>query len=154
MITDPCKTIDQPEQPVLSIHTTAAVQDLPTLIGKSYGQIMEHMISLGEQPTGMPFVAYYNMDMQALDLEIGFPTARTLPAKGDVQPGTIPAGKVATCEYTGPYEEMSAAYNEMSAWMEARDLKPTGTVYEYYLNGPMDATPDGYKTRIVFPLKG
>jgi len=154
MLSDPCKVFEQIDQPVLSIRTKAAVQDLPAVLGKAYGDVMTHMGSLGESPVGMPFVCYYNMDMQALDLEIGFPAARALPGKGDVQPSTIPAGLSATCEYTGPYEEMVSAYNELNAWMEEHGYQPTGVVYEYYLNGPQDTPPAGFKTRIVFPLKG
>ncbi len=153
MISDPCKTYEQVEQPVLSVRTRTAVQDMPAVLGRAYGEIMEHMGTLGEQPAGMPFVAYYNMDMQALDIEIGFPSARALPGKGNVQPSTIPASLSATCEYTGPYEELAVPYNELTAWIEKEGHQPTGIVYEFYLNGPMDAEPSGYKTRIVFPLK-
>ncbi len=153
MITDPCKVIQQPDQPVLSIRTTIPVQDMPTTLGKAYDAIMAQIQSLGEYPAGMPFVAYYNLDMQALDIEIGFPTSRSLPGKGDVQPSTIPAGPVATCEYTGPYEEMAPTYEALNAWIVEHGYQPTGVSYEYYLNGPEDAPPSGYKTRIAFPLK-
>lgn len=153
MITDPCKVIQQPEQPVLSIRTTIAVQDMPTVLGQAFGAIMAQIQSLGEYPAGMPFVAYYNMDMQALDIEIGFPTARSLPGKGEVQPSAIPAGPAATCEYTGPYEELEVPYEALKAWVVEQGYEPTGISYEYYLNGPEDTPPSGYKTRIVFPLK-
>jgi effector-binding domain-containing protein len=153
MISDPCKTFDQVEQPVLSVRTIIPVGEMPAVLGKAYGAIMEHMGEMGEQPAGMPFVAYYNMDMQALDIEIGFPAPRALPGKGDVQPSAIPASLAATCEYTGPYEELAEAYNTLTAWVEETGHEPTGIVYEYYLNGPMDSEPSGYKTRIVFPLK-
>ena len=153
MITDPCKVIQHPEQPVLSVRTTIPVEEMPTTLGRAFGAIMAQIESLGEYPEGMPFVAYYNMDMQALDIEIGFPTARSLPGQGEVQPSSIPAGPVATCEYTGPYEELSAPYEELRAWVVEHGYEPTGISYEYYLNGPDDAPPSGYKTRIVFPLK-
>lgn len=76
---------------------------------------MAQIESLEEYPAGMPFVTFYNMDIQALDIEIGFPTARSLPGKGEVQPAAIPAGPVATCEYTGPYEELAAPYEALKA---------------------------------------
>ncbi len=154
MISDAIKTIQKTEQAVLSIRTTVAAQEIPHILGKAYGDILQHITSLGENPAGMPFVAYYNLDMQALDIEIGFPTHRSLPGKGAIQPSSIPAGRIATCEYTGPYEEMASAYDEINAWINANGYEPTGVVYEYYLNGPDDTPPSGYKTRIVFLLKG
>lgn len=153
MLSDECKLIDQPEQSVLSIRTTIAVQDMPAVLGRAYAEIMEQLEALGEYPAGTPFVAYYNLDMQALDIEIGFPTSRRLPGKGIVQPSLIPAGPAATCEYTGPYEDMEPAYNALNVWIAERGYEPNGVCYEYYLNGPEDSPPSGYKTRIVFPLK-
>lgn len=153
MISDACKLIELPEQPVLSIRTTIAVGDMPAVLGRAYAEIMEQIAAQGEYPAGMPFVAYYNLDMQALDIEIGFPTHRRLPGKGAVQPSIIPAGPAATCEYTGPYEELEPAYHALNTWIAERGFEPTGVCYEYYLNGPEDSPPSGYKTRIVFPLK-
>lgn len=153
MISDDCKLIDQPEQPVLSIRTTIAIREMPAVLGRAYAEIMEQITVQGEYPAGMPFVAYYNLDMQALDIEIGFPTDRRLLGKGAVQPSLIPAGPAATCEYTGPYEDMEPAYNALNVWIAERGYEPTGVCYEYYLNGPDDSPPSGYKTRIVFPLK-
>jgi len=80
-----CELKEQPPQPALSVRTRAAVQDLPQLFGKVYGAIMQYLGELGEQPAGMPFAAYYNMDMQNLDVEIGFPVARKFAGKGEVQ---------------------------------------------------------------------
>jgi effector-binding domain-containing protein len=149
----PCEVKQQSAQPVLSIRTHTAVQDLPRLIGESYGQVMQCLGEMGEQPAGAPFVAYYNMDMQNLDIEIGFPVARPLPGKGPVQPGMIPAGMVATCMYTGPYDKMEPAYQQLTAWIQEKGYEPTGIVYEFYLNDPAATPPEELLTQIVFLLK-
>jgi effector-binding domain-containing protein len=150
----PCEAARQPAQPVLSIRTHSRVEDLPALIGKSYGGIMAYLQELGEQPAGMPFVAYYSLDMQNLDIEIGFPVAKALAGKGEVQPSEVPEGLFASNLYTGPYEQMPPAYEALTEFVKANGYEPTGVAYEYYLNGPMDTTPEGLQTRIVFPLKG
>jgi effector-binding domain-containing protein len=147
-----CESKQQPEQPVLSIRTRTAVQDLPQKIGPGYQAVMAQLAALNEQPAGYPFVAYYNMDMQDLDIEIGFPVSRVLPGQGEVQPGVIPAGTVATCLYTGPYNEMPPAYDALNAWIKDNGYQATGTVYEFYPNSPMDTPPAELQTQIVFPV--
>ena len=73
-----CEVKEQPVQKTLSIRTRAAVQDLPQVFGEGYGAIAQYLGELGEQPIGPPFAAYYNMDMDNLDVEFGFPVARPL----------------------------------------------------------------------------
>ena len=148
-----CEIKEQSDQPVLSIRTRTPVQDIPQVLGKAYGAIAQYLGELGEQSAGPPFAAYYNMDMQNLDIEIGFPVSVKLPGKGDIEASKIPSGKVATCLYTGPYSEIEPAYNAISQWIEDNGYKPTGVVYEMYLNDPAQTPPQELKTQILFPLK-
>ena len=151
-MTHKCELIERSAQPTLSIRTRAAVQDIPKVLGPAYGKIMQHIGELGGTPGGAPFVAYYNTDMQNLDMEIGFPVLSALPGRAEVQAGQIPAGKAASCLYTGPYNEIASAYNDLSAWITAHDLHPTGVAYEFYLNDPEHTAPAELQTLILFPL--
>lgn len=149
-----CEIKKQPAQPVMSIRTKTSVQNLPMILGKAFGDIATYIGMQGQQPQGPPFVAYYNMDMENLDIEIGFPVAKKLPSGDEVKASEIPAGKVATCVYTGPYGDgMKAAYEALSKHVEENGGVPTGIVYEIYFNSPMDTPPEKLQTQIVFPLK-
>lgn len=148
-----CEAVHQPAQPVLSIRSRTSIQSLPQLIGEACNRIFGYLGELNENPAGDLFTAYYNLDMENLDVEIGFPVARLLAGKEEIQSRMIPEGRVATCLYTGPYEKMEPAYAAITEWIKANGYEATGIVYEYYLNGPGDTTPEGYQTRIVFPLK-
>ena len=148
-----CELIQQDEQPVLSVRTRTSVQDLPQAIGKAYEKIMAHMGELGEAPVGPPFVAYYNMDMQDLDIEVGFPVAVELTSKGDVQAAKIPARTAAACMHFGPYSAIEPAYNALGEWIKQSGYEATGISYEYYLNDPSSTPPEQLQTRIIFPLK-
>ncbi|WP_292364005.1 GyrI-like domain-containing protein [Methanoculleus sp. UBA208] len=139
------------EQPTLSIRTRTKVEDLPVLIGESYGKMAAYLKELGEFLSDMPYVAYHNMDMQNLDVEMGFPVPKALPGKGDIQSGSMPEGNVVFCIYRGPYREMASTYNEMANWIEKNGLKPVGTVYEYYYNGP-EYPESELLTMIVMPI--
>ncbi len=145
---------EQAAQPALSVRIRTSVQELPKRMGHGYGAVMRYLGEAGGQPAGAPFCAYYNMDMEDLDVEIGFPVDRQLPGSGEVQSSQVPGGKQATCLYTGPYQEMRPAYDAINAFLEENGETPTGTVYEFYLNDPMGTPPQQLQTLIVFPLAG
>lgn len=148
-----CEVKEQSTQLTLSIRTRTPVQGLPQVLGKAYGAIAQYLGELGEQPTGPPFAAYYNMDMENLDVEIGFPVSRRFSGKDDIAAGEIPAGKVATCLYTGPYSEIEPAYNALLQWIKDNGYEATGIAYEMYLNDPAQTPPQELRTQIVFPLR-
>ncbi|MDD4170480.1 MAG: GyrI-like domain-containing protein [Desulfotomaculaceae bacterium] len=144
---------EQEAQPALTIRSRTAVENLPKLIGEAYGKIMRYMGELGEQPAGAPYTAYFNMDMQDLDVEMGFPVAKTLPGQGEVKAGVIPAGRYVTCMYKGPYSKMEEPYNEINKWMAENGYEPSGMSYEYYYNSPEEAPESEILTKIAIPLK-
>ena len=149
----PCQIVIRPAQPVMSVRTRASVGDLPRVIGAVYGQIMAYLSQQGEPPCGEPFVAYYNLDMQDLDLEIGFPVGRSLPGKDDIQASEIPAGDYGTCLYTGPYEKMESAYNALQEHIHGQGRQVSGVAYEFYLNSPDQVPVEHLQTRILFQLQ-
>lgn len=141
------------EQPVLSIRTRTSVEKLPQEIGRAYGVILEYMKELGEELADFPFVAYYNLDMENLDVEIGFPVCNKLAGKGEIQAGQIAGGKFASCVYKGPYKEMGPVYDGLSKWITENGYTPTGVAYEFYYNSPLDVPEKELLTKIVFPIK-
>ena len=148
-----CEIKEQAAQPTLTIRTRASVGDLPKVLGKVYGAIVHYLGELGEQPAGAPFAAYYNMDMENLDVEIGFPVSSKLAGKGDIKASEIPGGMVATCLYTGPYSQVEPAYEALTKLVDDSEYDPTGVAYEMYLNDPNQTPPDELQTLILFPLK-
>ncbi len=147
-----CEIEDRSERPIVSVRTRAAVQDLPQLFGRIYGALMQYISEIGAQPAGEPFAAYYNMDMQNLDVEIGFPVSKPLPDRDDIKGGALPAGKYATMMHVGPYDTLGPAYEVLTQYVNANGYEPTGVAYEFYFSGP-ETPPDKIQTQIVFLLK-
>jgi len=140
-------------QPVLAVRTRTKMEDLPKTIGENYGKIMGYITELGEQVVDAPYTAYYNLDMQDMDVEMGFPVSKMFPEKGDIKPREIPAGKAVTCMYKGPYSQMEEPYNHIMKWIAEEGYEPTGVYYEYYYNSPGEVPESELLTRIVIPVK-
>jgi len=148
-----CEVREQGPDATMTVRTRTPVSQLPQVLGQAYGEIAAYLGSLGEQPAGPPFVAYHNMDMQDLDIEIGFPTRKPLPVRGKMQPGALPKGKIATCLHTGPYQDIPAAYDALSRWIDENGYTATGLAIEFYLNDPQTTPPDQLQTQVVLPLR-
>lgn len=144
---------EQPTQTVLSIRTRTPVERLPEEIGKAYGAIMNYLEELGEKPVNAPFAAYYNMDMNDLDVEMGFPVSKSLPEKGELKSSQIPAGKMVSYLYKGPYNQTEPVYTAMLQWVNENGYTATGVAYEFYYNSPLEVPESELLTKIVFPLK-
>ncbi len=139
-------------QPTIYIRTKTKVENLPALIGESFEKMAAYLKEIGEFLSDVPYVAYHNMDMQNLDVEIGLPVTEPVPGKEDIQAGFIPAGKVVFCMYRGAYGEMEGVYGEMAKWIEDNNYVPVGTAYEHYYNG-QEYPESELLTMIVMPLK-
>lgn len=142
--------VETESQPALSVRRVVSVRDLPKIIGGVYGSILAYLGELGEQPLGPAFVAYYNMDMENLELEIGFPVSKVLEGKGDILSSQIPAGKKATTFFKGPYGKMSRVYEDLTKWINDRGYESTGVAYEFYYNSPEEVPESELLTQIEF----
>lgn len=148
-----CELVEQQARPTLAVRTRAAVGRLPQVLGPAWGQVMAVAGKSGAMPSDAPFVAYHNMEMQDLDLEIGFTFARPLDGEGDVRAGEIPAGKAVQCLHVGPYDQVGAAYEALEAWIAEHGLQHAGPAYEFYLNDPQEVPPDQLQTRVVLSVR-
>ena len=148
-----CEITELPLQQIILVRVRTPVAGLPQHLGRIYAAVFQYLAEQGVPPAGEPFAAFYNMDMQDLDVEIGVGVQRALPAKDDVQPGIIPAGRFVSTEHVGPYDAVAPAYDALAAFAEAQGVEPTGVAYEYYLNDPSQEPYEEPRTRIVFPVR-
>jgi effector-binding domain-containing protein len=145
---------DQPAQPVLSKRTVIPVSALPQELGKAYREIITYLGEIGEMAAvDSAFAAYYNMDMEHLDVEMGFAVTKSLPGKGEIKAGEIAAGKQVSYLYKGPFEGLKPVYNALLQWIGENGHTPTGIAYEFYYNSPNEVPESDLLTKIILPLE-
>ncbi len=148
-----CEIKEMPAQDTLCVRVRAKAQDLPQVMGRWFGEIGRYLVELRQPPTGMPYSGYFNMDIQDMDVEIGFPVGKPLPGKGDIQPGTLPGGRMAAVMHFGSYDTLEAAYHALQAYVQVQGLTATGVWYELYMNDPNQVAPEQIQTLVLMPLK-
>lgn len=152
MMKHTCIITNEKEINVLKIRTHTSASELANTLGSCYGRIMQHLQEGTIQMSGAPFVIYYNMDMNDLDIEVGIPIASKTTGDGEVTIGVIASGKFLSTIHSGPYETVEKAYQDLGLFIEENNLNPTGLAYEFYLNDPSEVRPEDIQTKIMFPL--
>lgn len=145
--------VEGKDQYTLSIRITTTIEELPNIIGINYMKIMSYLEELGEKPLDVPFTAYHNLNMQNLDVEMGFVVDKKLPDKGEMKSGVIPQGKRVTYMYKGLYNGMQEVYDKITKWINENKYELQGVYYEYYYNSPEEVKESELLTKIVLPLK-
>jgi effector-binding domain-containing protein len=141
------------ERPTATVRTRTRGEDLPEVMGRCFGTVMEHLGAVGVEPAGPPFAAYHNSDMENLDLEVGFPVSAVIAGGDEVQAGTIPGGHVAVGLHTGPYDQLDETYEKLTGYITGQGLHPEQSIYEFYLNDPGEVEPAQLQTEVYIPLR-
>ena len=144
---------DMKEKLALMIRKITSIQNMPSVLGECYGEIIQYVKEIGAKEPIESFVIYHNMDMSNLEIDIGFTVPDKLPDKGHVKMSSIRAGKYATALHEGPYDTLTNTYNELTAFVQEKGFEVENWVYEVYLNNPMDNPEEPPRTVIYFPLK-
>lgn len=144
------KTIEPTKS--LAISVTIPAENLSQTIGALYGEIGAYMQRKGITMSGAPYVLYHNMDMQALQIEAGFPVAEEAEEEGRIRMSGIPGGKFVHCIHTGPYAELEKTYEKVMAFIKEKKLETKEWMFESYINSPENTPPEELKTELWFPL--
>jgi len=148
------EVVQRPAESALAIRMHTPVEKLQQALPEAFGKIMTYMNEVGAKATGAPYAAYYNMDMQNLDVEAGVFTTGGVPGKDAIQPSTLGGGKAAVCTHYGPYSTLPQGYDALMQWAKAQGHEGNGIFYEIYVDDPSTTPPDQLGTQIVMLLKG
>lgn len=148
-------------------RTRAQILDIPavtSVVVKAQGWQMAKIHELFDtgfaslatavQPAGPAYALYTRQPSDTVDIEIGFPTSTALIApipaqKVTLEPGEIPAGKVACLSHIGAFDELPRAYEELLAHIDREGMTPRLPFFEVYVTEPSpDMDPAELRTDI------
>lgn len=147
------RIVDKPAVNMASIHLVVPPMDMPKHMDPAIQEVLQVLGSQGLSPAGPMFSYHHRRPSDTFDFEIGFPVDGTVKPEGRVKPGTIPASRVASALYTGPYEGLGAAWGELERWVREQGYTGNGRFWEAYLNNPEEVQdPSEYRTEINWVL--
>lgn len=144
-----------PAQQTAIIHLTIPRAEIQHVMGPGIGELLAAVAAQGLAPAGPLFSHHLKMDPDTFDFELGVPVTAPVAVTGRVQPGHLPAARVARTVYHGPYEGLGAAWGEFCAWIAAAGHTPAPDLWECYVAGP-ESSPDPatWRTELNRPLIG
>lgn len=137
----------------IMIRTTTPMSSISDAMAEAFTKLAAHMGKNGIAFAGPPYAKYYNMDMEALDVEMGFPINSEAAVEGIIKIGELPAGKIASAVHHGPYDKLEETYIKLMEFVKGKGLETEEWMYEYYLNSPLEVKPGELQTEICYPLK-
>ena len=135
------------------IRLTIPREEMRHVMGPAIGELMATIAAQGIAPVGPLFSHHLTMPSDIFDFEVGVPVAAPVSATGRVQPGQLPAVKVARAIYRGGYEGLGSAWGEFMGWIADNGHTPAPNLWECYVAGP-ESSPDpaDWRTELNRPL--
>ncbi len=135
------------------LHVTVPRDEIRTVMGPGLAEVKAAVAAQGLTPAGPWFTHHLRMDPAVFDFEIGVPVDRPIAAAGRVQPGQLPATRVARTVFRGTYEGLPAAWQAFEAWIAANGYTSAPDLWEIYALGPESSpSPDDWRTELNRPL--
>jgi len=144
------------DQAVLGVRFKTTMATIGQEIGMRYGEIFQHMGRIGVAPAGPPIALYYDVEtkQESIDMEVCVPVAQETSGEGELLGYILRGGKAATLVYRGAYDDIGAAYETLSAYVEEKRLATAGPVREIYMTDPGQVSdPSENVTEVVFPIE-
>ncbi|MCA3612395.1 MAG: GyrI-like domain-containing protein [Methylobacterium sp.] len=149
--------VEHAARPVLRLRAASTWDD-------GFAEIRKSMLLLGEEArrlgliTGTPPMVHF-----VTSDDLGFTFEAMLPLAAPAAPGTqaragfelaqSPAGRAIIFTHEGPYDDIDAAYEAITAFLDEKGLTSTGTYLEEYLFWPEKSDDPGLKLNIVVFLR-
>jgi DNA gyrase inhibitor GyrI len=151
-------------QPYAGISASVSMQALGSVADR-FPEIFAWLGTVGIAPAGPPFFRYHVIDMEReLLVEAGVPVASAIAeGSGEIQGGTLPAGRFAVMTHTGAPPSLYDATTTLLKWADERGLawdvsqadagETWGCRVEFYLTDPAEQ-PDmnKWETQLAFKL--
>lgn len=137
------------------IRLTIPRAEIQSVMGPGIEELMATVQAQGVAPTGPWFSHHFAMHPDTFDFEIGVPVSAPVSPSGRVQPGSLPAAKVARTILHGNYDGLGAGWGEFLGWVEAQGYQAAPDLWEVYVKGPeSDPDPASWRTELNKPLLG
>jgi effector-binding domain-containing protein len=123
-------------------------------MGKMYSELFSVLKKSNVQPTGPAFCLFPKYSEESMDFVCAIPVdgAAKLPAKYSIM--QTAGGRAVKTVYTGSYDNMQPAHDELNKYIAYKKLEYNGPAWEVYVTDPMvEKDPSKYVTEIYYAVK-
>ena len=147
---------DYPPISAIVAEGQGTIEEIPELMSRLFGLIMEAVQAEGLQPSGPPFSYYYDHDerLGTTKVKAGIPLSSPGKSRGEIKAVEFEGFKGISGIHTGSYDNFGSSYNKLTKEAEKMGYELTWESWEFYYTDP-GTEPDEskWKTEIVFTVK-
>lgn len=111
----------------------------------------EYLSSIDSLFGGEPIVCFHNMDLEHLDVEIGFPVANHINGSKEIKANLMPSQRIVSAIDLGPYEQQDPTLEDIFTWIQQNGYEMQGTIYYQYLNDTNRPASE-FLTKMILPI--
>lgn len=124
-----------PKMQLLTLRRTIHFfEEYSDFVGEAVTKISQLIEKADSFPSSGPIVCFHNIDLEKLDVEIGFQVVESITGTETINEVTIPARTVVTAIDLGSYEQSDPVMEELLNWIPANGYQQAGGIYYHYLN--------------------
>lgn len=135
------------------IHLTVTPEEMQRVFAPTIVELISTVTVQGITPVG-PIIAHHlRGPTDTFDFRLSIPVSARVTTSGRVQPGELPARRVARTIHHGPYEGLRESWGEFMNWIVASGYRVASDLWETYVIHP-DSNPDpaAWRTELNRPL--
>ncbi|CAN5925273.1 hypothetical protein BH11MYX4_BH11MYX4_29230 [soil metagenome] len=142
-----------PALPVLMVHATCAVKDIPQSLGRIFRDVVRWAGAHHVDVRGPAFARYTKMGGDTFTFDAGFGIKEPLVvAEPPITPDHLGGCLAAHAIHIGPYEKLGETYGALERWFTESGYSPAGAPWEAYLTDPT-VPPSERQTEIFWPIR-
>ena len=147
------RTVETAPVSAALVHVTVPRSQIQAAMGPARAEVLAAVRACRAEVTGPWFDHHLKMSPEAFDFETGVPVSKTVPASGRVMYREMAAIRVAETVYQGPYENLSGAWREFGAWIQANGHVAGSDLYQWYeVSTDAETKPAEYRTKLWRPI--
>lgn len=151
---DPPQIVHSQAQQTAAIHFTIPRAQMPEVMGAAINELLAAIAAQQAVPAGAMYTYHRRPPGEDFDFEVGFPVSKPIAPAGRVQPGNLPAARVARTIYHGGYEGLGGGWSEFMDWIARNGHQPGDTLWERYTSGPESgADAAAWQTELNRPIR-
>lgn len=144
-------TLDSVQTVAMSLDGTT--DQLPSLIPAAIGGMTTKLTAAGVKPAGPPMMLFLSLEDGKFTAQLMMPLLETPSAVPEgLKLMRSPAGTAVRIVHEGPYSTIGQTYDQLSAFLEDRDIEVQDIVIERYMRDPTTADED-LVVEIIVPQK-
>ena len=128
------------------------MKEYASFFGEAVSQIDAFLATRGALTSSPAMSCFHNMELEQLDVEVGYHLAQELPSEGDIRCYCCPSQKIVTTIDMGPYEQQDPTLMELFGYIDTQKLEMQGPIQYYYLN-EANRSETEYLTQMAIPVK-